>query len=268
MSHPLPARWPTEHIWQVLSPLLPGFTIEILPSIDSTNEELMRRAHAGRSEPCLLVAEHQNAGRGRLGRQWHSGTQQGPLNLTFSLGLPLAPKDWSGLSLAVGLSLAQSLHPGIRLKWPNDLWWHDRKLAGILLETVSWGSTGASRYVAIGVGLNIHKPTLAGLATAPAGLEEILPGIDAGGALGRLIVPLVQAIQRFEERGFAPFQAAFNARDALAQVSVNLSDGLQGMARGVDPTGALLVQTAQGLQRVISSEVSVRPLRIPGPDVY
>ena len=86
MPHPLPARWPTEHIWQVLSPLLPGFTIEILPSIDSTNEELMRRAHAGRSEPCLLVAEHQNAGRGRLGRQWHSGTQQGPLNLTFSLG--------------------------------------------------------------------------------------------------------------------------------------------------------------------------------------
>ena len=257
-------HWPAEDIWQAVAPLLPGFTVEALPSIDSTNEELMRRSHAGQTEPCLLVAEQQSAGRGRLGRQWHSVTQQGPVNLTFSLGLPLAPKDWSGLSLAVGLSLAQSLHPEIRLKWPNDLWWQDRKLAGILLETVSWGGVGPSRYVVIGVGLNIHRPTLAGLATEPAGLVELLPGIDAARALSQLALPLVQTIQTFEAQGFAPFQADFNARDALAQAAVNLSDGLQGIALGVDATGALRLQTAPGVvQRVISAEVSVRPQHAP-----
>ena len=108
MSHS-PIRWPAEAIWQAVAPQLPGFTIEVLPCIDSTNTELMRRARAGRCEPILLVAEQQTAGRGRLGREWHSGTDAA--SLTFSLGLPLAPLDWSGLSLAVGVSVAESLQP-------------------------------------------------------------------------------------------------------------------------------------------------------------
>ncbi|HRM93338.1 MAG TPA: biotin--[acetyl-CoA-carboxylase] ligase, partial [Alicycliphilus sp.] len=109
-----PAQWPAEAIWQAIEPLLPGFTVEVLPSIDSTSSELMRRARAGRQEPTLLVAEQQTAGRGRLGREWHTGTYEGTgllPALTFSLGLPLAPHDWSGLSLAVGVSVAESLQP-------------------------------------------------------------------------------------------------------------------------------------------------------------
>ncbi|MDO9167347.1 MAG: hypothetical protein Q7U13_14695, partial [Rhodoferax sp.] len=66
-------HWPAEAIWEAVAPALPGFTVEILPQIDSTNTELMRRARAGRLEPVLLVAEQQTAGRGRLGRQWFSG---------------------------------------------------------------------------------------------------------------------------------------------------------------------------------------------------
>src|SRR5450830_805677 len=100
---------------------LPGFAVEVLAQIDSTNSELMRRARAGRLEPVLLVAEQQTAGRGRLGRQWFSeegATSVGAqASLTFSIGLPLAPADWSGLSLAVGVSVVQSLHPDLRLKW-------------------------------------------------------------------------------------------------------------------------------------------------------
>ena len=65
-------RWPAEALWEAVAPLLPGFTVEILPEIDSTNTELMRRARAGRLEPVLLVAEAQTAGRGRLGREWRS----------------------------------------------------------------------------------------------------------------------------------------------------------------------------------------------------
>ena len=256
-----PVRWPLEAIWEATSPVLPGFTVEVLPQVDSTNTELMRRARAGRLEPVLLVAEQQTAGRGRMGRHWLSAeapSGRTPMALTFSLGLPLAPKDWSGLSLAVGVSVAQSLHPQIRLKWPNDLWWHDRKLAGILIETANWGAANASRYVVIGVGINIFTPDASGLSTPPVGLAELIPDADAAQTLAAVAAPLVRAVQAFEVHGFAPFQAQFNALDALAQVPVTLSDGLQGMAQGVDATGALLVATSTGVQRVTSSEVSVR----------
>jgi BirA family biotin operon repressor/biotin-[acetyl-CoA-carboxylase] ligase len=257
-------QWSCESIWQALEPKLPGFTVEVLPEIDSTNAELMRRAQAGCADPVLLVAEFQTAGRGRLGRQWHSSRgQHGLGSLTFSLGLPLAPVDWSGLSLAVGLSVAQSLHPDIMLKWPNDLWWHDRKLAGILIETIASNRAVSSsgRYVVIGVGLNIACPPATGLATEPVGLLELLSQCNAAQALACIAAPLVQTILRFEHSGFAPFQESFNARDALSQVAVNLSDGTQGVAQGVDRSGALQVKTAGGLQRVTSAEVSVRPVR-------
>lgn len=264
-----PIRWPAEAIWEAVAPTLPGFTVEVLPELDSTNSELMRRSRAGRPDPVLLVAEQQTAGRGRMGRQWHSGAQatgQRGHALTFSLGLNLAPADWSGLSLAVGLSVAQSLHPDIRLKWPNDLWWHDRKLAGILIETANWGEAGASRYVVIGVGLNLLAPEATGLSTAPVGLRELLPEVDVAQALLRIAAPLVQTVQRFEAQGFAPFQKAFNARDALGQLPVTLSDGLQGVAQGVDATGALLLASARGVQRITSAEVSVRAQRGPAYD--
>ena len=98
-----------------------------------------------------------------------------------------------------------------------------------------------------------------GLSTAPVGLRELLSTMDAAQALFSIAAPLVQTVQRFETHGFAPFQQAFNARDALAQLPVTLSDGVQGVAQGVDAAGALLVASAQGVQRVTSAEVSVRP---------
>jgi BirA family biotin operon repressor/biotin-[acetyl-CoA-carboxylase] ligase len=179
-------------------------------------------------------------------------------SLTFSLGLALTPTDWSGLSLAVGLSVAQCLHPDIVLKWPNDLWWHDRKLAGILIETANWGEASASRYVVIGIGLNLMAPPTTGLSTAPAGLSDLLPRVDGAQALERIAAPLVHTVQRFESLGFAPFQAAFSARDALMHVAVTLSDGVQGVAQGVDACGALQVHTSRGMQSITSAEVSVR----------
>jgi BirA family biotin operon repressor/biotin-[acetyl-CoA-carboxylase] ligase len=138
------------------------------------------------------------------------------------------------------------------------LWWHDRKLAGILIETGNWGEASASRYVVIGVGINIGLPDATGLSTPAAGLSELLPQVDATQALAHLVVPLVAALQNFERHGFAPFQSAFNVRDALAGRSVQLSDGTAGVARGVDATGALLLQTTLGVQRITSAEVSVR----------
>ncbi len=249
-------RWPAEAIWEAVVPTLPGFTVEVLPQLDSTNTELMRRARAGRLEPVLLVAEAQTAGRGRLGRAWSSGTQPGDV-LTFSLGLRLQMADWSGLSLAVGLGVVQSLHPDLRLKWPNDVWLADRKLAGILIETTQ---VDAARYAVIGVGINITPRDGTGLSTPPAWLQELVPGTDAPQALLQVAAPLVQTVQRFEAQGWAPFHPAYAARDTLAGREVTLSDGSNGQARGVDGSGALLVHTAAGLKKISSAEVSVRPL--------
>jgi BirA family biotin operon repressor/biotin-[acetyl-CoA-carboxylase] ligase len=249
-------RWPAEAIWEEVFAVLPGFSVEVLSEVDSTNTELMRRARAGLTDPVLLVGERQTAGRGRLGRDWKSDTGGDGGTLTFSLGLPLQPADWSGLSLAVGLSVVQSLHPALQLKWPNDVWWQGRKLAGILIETAS---AGDQRYAVIGIGINITPREGDGLRTPPAALQELLPDMDAPAALQRVAAPLVHAVLAFASSGFAPLRAAYQARDLLHGQPVTCSDGTQGIARGVDATGVLLVHTESGLVKINSAEVSVRP---------
>ncbi len=253
---PPPLRWPAEAVWQQVVPALPDFSVEILPEVDSTNTELMRRARAGRTEPVLLVAERQTAGRGRLGRDWQSAPGSA---LTFSLGLPLAPADWSGLSLVAGVAIAEALHPDLGLKWPNDLWWQDRKLGGILVETAVAGAA-APRYLVVGCGLNIVAPAADGLRTPPAGLRQLLPGIGAPEVLGAVAPALVQALLAFAATGFGAWQARFAARDVLRGRAVVLSDGRSGTADGVAPDGALRLRgTDGGCETIHSSEVSVRP---------
>ena len=273
-----PIRWPAEAVWEAVAQLLPGFTVEVLPSIDSTNTELMRRARAGQTEPTLLVAEQQTAGRGRLGRVWQSDVGA---SLMLSLGLPMAPRDWSGLSLAVGVSVAESLQPTlpplepgqpprIGLKWPNDLWLSgDRKLGGILVETASFVAPQAvhpttahgtaTRYVVVGIGINVLPRSGEGMSMPPGSLQDVEPGLDAPAALLRIVPPLVAMLQGFEACGFAPVQPRFAARDVLQGRPVTLSDGQTGTAHGVGEDGALLVHTAQGMQAVTSAEISVRP---------
>ena len=232
-----------EGLWEALAPLLPGFSVEVLADIDSTNSELMRRGREGLQQPVLLVAAQQTAGRGRLGRSW---TSQAGDSLTFSLGLPLQPPDWSGLSLAVGLALAEALHAEVRLKWPNDLWWQSRKLGGILVETTG---VGLQRWTVVGVGVNLATPQLPA-ADPAAPPPQPVTGLRAlGGAaaerdvgqwLALLAPALVQGLLRFESAGFAPCVDRFMARDALRGQRLRLSDGREGLADGVAADGALL----------------------------
>ena len=262
-----PIRWPAEAVWEAVSPLLPGFTVEVLPSIDSTNTELMRRARAGLCEPTLLVAEQQTAGRGRMGRSWLSEQAVGQ-SLTFSLALPMDEADLSGLSLVAGCALAQGLDPlqrhGIRLKWPNDLWLQQRKLGGILVEVCI---LGRQRHVVIGCGINIAAPPVlpaaaAGQArvTPPAWVQQFAPGVLAPEVLLQVAMPLALAMKQFSLQGFAPWQAEFARRDALAGQLVRLSDGSEGLASGVNAQGGLLIRQVDGqLHEVLSQEVSVRP---------
>jgi BirA family biotin operon repressor/biotin-[acetyl-CoA-carboxylase] ligase len=277
--------WGAEALWQRLVPLLPGLSVEVLARVESTNTELLERAraagrrgdspipHGRRSDdtlPCLLVAEHQTRGRGRLGRDWIASAGA---SLTCSLSLPLAPASWAGLSLAVGSALADALEPRadavprIALKWPNDLWLLDapgrgRKLGGILIETVP---VGAQRMAVVGIGLNVlPQPEVATehLAHGIASLSELDPAATAPATLRALAEPLVRALLHFEAEGFAPFRAAYARRDLLAGQALATTGGepsLRGRGEGVDADGALLLRTADGgLQRLVSGEVSVR----------
>lgn len=270
-----PTHWHAEDLWLAIAPKLPGFTVEVLPEIDSTNTELMRRCRAGQADPIVLVAESQTAGRGRQGRTWVN--QPGDC-LMYSLGLVLNPLDWSGLSLVVGLSIAESLHADIGVKWPNDLWLRDgRKLGGTLIETANLpaqtnaacfgAGTAAPRFVIIGTGINVRPPHADGsvLTTPAACLQDIMPSASAAQTLQQLLPRLVDDILLFADQGFAPFQARFAARDVLYGQQVHLSDGSLGEAAGVATDGAFLLRTAQGLQPIISGDVSVRPVHMALP---
>lgn len=255
-------------IEQTICPVWADFMVEVLPCIDSTNTELMRRGRAGHVRPTLLVAEQQTAGKGRMGRQWH--TQAAGDSLIFSLGLPLGGCDLSGLSIVVGLSLVQALDAEntqqLQVKWPNDLWYQQRKLGGILIEVCG---QGAQRYAVIGVGINIKQPNIAPTNTAtpntnmrpqtPAWVQEFAPQAAVQQVLQQVAEPLAQAVQQFAQHGFAPWQATFASRDGLAGQAVWLSDNTTGTAIGINAKGAFLVKSQGVLREIYSEEISVRP---------
>jgi BirA family biotin operon repressor/biotin-[acetyl-CoA-carboxylase] ligase len=294
MNQETSIAWGTEKLWRDLQPLLPGIAVEVVARVSSTNTALLERARAAGSarvagegmaaregadtafgrraadlQPCLLVAEHQTGGRGRHGRGWQS--QRGT-SLTFSLSVPIAPRDWSGLSLAAGVAVAEALDtsggsPRIGLKWPNDLWLidspgHGRKLGGILIETVSAGS---NRLAIVGVGINVLPLEPESIRDAGTGLacwQEIEPDASAPAALARIACPLVEAVLAFGTQGLAPFAERFAARDLLRDQRVRTTDPscTEGVAEGISPSGELLVRTAAGLHRLSFGEVSVRPM--------
>lgn len=277
-------HWGAETLWQQLEPLLPGLSIEIVARTDSTNTQLLERARragahdddaaadthgrrADDTQPCLLVAEAQTRGRGRQGKPWYSSAGA---SLTFSLSLPLQPADWSGLSLAVGLALADALDPPaagraprIGLKWPNDLMLLEaggpgRKLGGILIETVP---VGLRRMAVIGIGLNVQPQALKDLSSGFACLQELQPTIEAPQVLATLAEPLVRALLDFQRQGFAPLRERYARRDALAGLAVTttLAECPAGVAEGVDADGALVLRAGGLRHRIASGEVSVRP---------
>jgi len=261
MSASRALRAAAEGLWPRLEPLLPGLTIEVPERVGSTNTALLERARAGDASPCLMVAIEQTGGRGRQGRAWHATPGA---SLAFSLALPLLPRDWSGLSLAVGVALAEALDdsnpPRISLKWPNDLWLatDDRKLGGILIETVN---AGAARLAVIGVGLNIAPQDVPDASSGIACLRELDAQASAASVLERVAEPLVRALKAFQATGFGAVAARFEARDALRgrAVTTTLAGAPEGTALGVAANGALRLRSPQGLHEIASGEVSVRP---------
>src|SRR3989344_4423953 len=234
-----------ERIWEACSPRWPTLSLDVLPEVGSTNTELMDRGRRGETWPTALVAASQTAGRGRRGRSW--AAQPGD-TLTCSLGLPLqldeVPGGGSALSLAVGLSLAQSL---------------DRAPQARHASGQGPGLPGGRRWVVIGFGLNVRP------GQAPAGSAWLARDGDDRLGVGEvwswLLPDLLQAGGPLPTSCFAPPPPARPGQVPDAQPPPDAS----GTAQGVDESGALLVHTAFGPQRWSSGEVSVRPASSADP---
>jgi BirA family biotin operon repressor/biotin-[acetyl-CoA-carboxylase] ligase len=243
------------------------FHIEILDSAPSSNTLLLQRARQ-QAVPggTVLAVEWQSGGRGRLGRTWHSGLGNA---LTFSLlwRFESGLSTLSGLSLAVGVALLRALRragiAGAQLKWPNDVVTARGKLAGILLE--AQGDMLGPSAVVIGIGLNLHlPPAVAANIGQPvaslADLGEPLP--ERNLLLALLLRELGDMLCSFAADGFAAVRAEWQEHHALQDRPVRLSlpDGsaVAGIARGVSDSGALQVETAQGMRIFNAGEISLR----------
>jgi len=243
--------------------------LEVARTLDSTNAELLRRTTPVRGS-AVLLAEHQTAGRGRLGRAWASPPAAN-LYLSIARRYRGGLARLSGLSLVAGVAAAEALHAmgftGVRLKWPNDLVVADgsglRKLGGLLVE--AGGEVAGAARAVVGLGLNVAMPPSVG-----AGIDQPwvdLASLTGGMAPGRnriasdLLSRLLPAFAEFDAAGLEPFLPRHAALDALAGREVLLHGERGAIAAtvlGLADDGALRVRGVEGERLVHAGEVSVR----------
>lgn len=239
-------------------------TVTVLDTVDSTNRWLLDAPPS--ADPQVCTAEMQSAGRGRRGRDWASPFGRS-LYLSVSWHFAHTAAALGALPLAMGCAAADALEAAgaraVGLKWPNDLVVDGGKLGGLLIE--ARGEMGGSFRVVVGLGVNVYRHAGLDALDQPAvALADCVTG--APPARSALCAALADAMlagcARFAEQGLDAFRDAFARRDVLRDrpVTVHAAGAWQGIARGVDPSGALLVADATGaLQAVHAGDVSVRP---------
>lgn len=238
-------------------------SVAVLPVIDSTNQYLLDRL-AGLQSGDACVAEYQQAGRGRRGRKWISPFGAN-LYISMYWRLEQGPAAAIGLSLVIGIVMTEVLRDlgadQVRVKWPNDLYLNDRKLAGILVELT--GKTGDAAQIVIGAGVNLA------MRNAQAGdinqgwinLQEAGVRIDRNVLAARLITELRSALYCFEQEGLTPFLARWEVLDNFINRPVKLIIGekeIFGISRGIDSQGALLLEQDGVVKPWVGGEISLR----------
>ncbi len=239
--------------------------IIILGQIDSTNDYLMKRVRL-RGPNIACFAEQQTQGKGRRGRQWISPFGH---NIYHSL-LWSFSKDASeimGLSLAIAVAGLEALQEyGIKknlaLKWPNDIYYGNKKLSGILLEMSAQAHDTCQ--VVIGIGINTQlPPEEAKQIDQPfTSLEEILKTpVSRNKLAGILLNHLIRAIQLFDKEGLAPFLNRWESYDYLKNRKIHLENQgkkISGIMQGISNQGALLLETDGKIHSYFSGDTSVK----------
>lgn len=247
--------------------------LNALLTVDSTNRFLMDAPPPPVGTTSACVAEVQTAGRGRRGRSWLAPFGSG-VCLSLSWQFAEAPPTFSALSLAVGVAVLRTLRrfgaDSVQLKWPNDLVWNHRKLAGVLID-MRGEASGPTRVV-IGIGLNLRMPPAVRLALAEqqaalvTDVHEVLKDRtpNRNVLVAGLIDELVAVLRTFQTDGFHAFQAEWQAHDSLLGAPVRVltaNETINGIARGVMPDGSLTVEIDGKQRQFMSGDVSLRPLQ-------
>ena len=237
--------------------------VAVLPVIDSTNQYLLDRISELRSGDAC-VAEYQQAGRGRRGRKWFSPFGAN-LYLSMYWRLEQGPAAAIGLSLVIGIIMAEVLQElgaeNVRVKWPNDLYLGDRKLAGILVELT--GKTGDAAQIVIGAGINLSMRRAESdvINQGWVNLQEAGVVIDRNTLAVRLINALRSALQSFEQEGLSPWLSRWKKLDNFINRPVKLIIGereIFGISRGIDAQGALLLEQDGVINPWMGGEISLR----------
>lgn len=243
--------------------LLEDKRVTVLPVVDSTNQYLLDRlAELTSGDAC--IAEYQQAGRGRRGRQWVSPFGAN-LYLSMFWRLEQGPAAAMGLSLVIGIVMAEVLQrlgaEPVRVKWPNDLYLNDRKLAGILVELT--GKTGDAAQLVLGAGINMamRETNASQIDQRWINLQEAGITIDRNELAAKLLNELRNSLRQFEIDGLAPFISRWRKLDNFIDRPVKLLIGEQqifGIARGIDQQGALLLEQEGVIKPFIGGEISLR----------
>lgn len=237
--------------------------VAVLPVIDSTNQYLLDRIGTLQSGDAC-VAEYQQAGRGRRGRKWFSPFGAN-LYLSMYWRLEQGPAAAIGLSLVIGIVMAEVLRDlgasQVRVKWPNDLYLQDRKLAGILVELT--GKTGDAAQIVIGAGINLAMRQVESdvINQGWINLQEAGIAIDRNTLAARLINELRAALELFEQEGLTPYLSRWEKLDNFINRPVKLIIGdkeIVGISRGIDTQGALLLEQDGAVKAWMGGEISLR----------
>jgi len=245
---------------------LPG-RLEILEEVDSTNRRLLARAATEAIVGDVCLTEAQPMGRGRRGRHWVTTPFQ---NLTLSMAwrFQAGPGLVAGLSLAAGVAALAALKrygvPEAGLKWPNDILWHGRKLAGLLADVA--GEASGPSLIVLGVGVNgfIAAREAERIDQPWVDLRTILHApVDRNRLAALLIAELADMFETFAARGLPAFRAAWERAHLYTDKPVRLIQGetvIRGTVTGIDDAGALILRDARGvLRKFYSGEISLRP---------
>jgi BirA family biotin operon repressor/biotin-[acetyl-CoA-carboxylase] ligase len=243
-----------------------GWRIHYFDEVGSTQQVAAEMVEAGAAAGTVVVAEQQTAGRGRLGRSWHS-----PAGLNLYSTIILRPRmpiaEVSQLSLVAGVAAADTLAtvaPGlVALKWPNDIWLKGRKTGGIIAEALADDGRDLTA-VLLGIGLNLNL----GLSDLPEDLRDKATSIriatgrrcDRIAIAAELFARLDARYREAETAGFAAMHPDYERYFALTGREITISDGttrIAGRSAGVDAKGALMLETEHGVQRVLAGEVTV-----------
>ncbi|WP_333853243.1 bifunctional biotin--[acetyl-CoA-carboxylase] ligase/biotin operon repressor BirA [Leclercia sp.] len=238
-------------------------SVTVLPVIDSTNQFLLNRLNELKSgDSC--VAEYQQAGRGRRGRKWFSPFGAN-LYLSMYWRLEQGPAAAIGLSLVIGIVLAEVLQSlgadDVRVKWPNDLYLKDRKLAGILVELT--GKTGDAAQIVMGAGINLVMRNVQAdeINQGWINLQEAGIVIDRNVLAVQVINELRHSLKIFEQEGLAPFLPRWEKLDNFVHRPVKLIIGdkeIYGTSRGINEQGALLLEQDGVIKPWVGGEISLR----------